>query len=343
MRILFVGGFYRGHLLAKRLLERGENVVGAFVFREDAHETVQFNEQIASQFAAHNIWTKVTRKISASDVSMISERFAPDVIFCLGWRTLIPTDVLQSAPRGGVAVHDSLLPRLRGFAPTNWGLILGHDQLGATLFQLADSVDAGDVYFQCAITPAPHESYESIQDRIAQASVELFDSYLDAARDGTLRGVPQDQTQATFTCARGPADGEIDWSASSLQIERSVRALGPPAPGAFTFLDGSPLVITQARQLTDPPAYEGRIPGRVVGRNVEPGTIDVLCGAGVLRIDRVHTATGDSRPAAAVVASVRQTLGMNHSQEIIQLRERLAAMENRLACLEAPTRLASAG
>lgn len=343
MRILFVGGFYRGHLLAKRLLERGEEVVGAFVFQEDAHEAAQHCRQIAELFAAHGVWAKVTRKISARNVAKIQEELAPDVIFCLGWRTLIPNDAIACAPRGGVAVHDSLLPRLRGFAPTNWGLILGHDELGATLFQLADSVDAGDVYFQRSVAPEPEESYESIQRRIAQASVELFDNYLDAVRDGTLQGAPQDAARATFACARGPADGEIDWRDSSLDIERLVRALGSPAPGAYTFFEGFPLVIEQARHLIDPPTYEGRIAGRVVDRNATAGTIDVLCGAGILRIARVRTPSGGSRPATDVVASVRQSLGMNHSQEVVRLREQLAVLESRIAVLEAPTRLAQAG
>ena len=155
MRILFIGGFYRGHRLAQRLIELGENVVGALVFEEDPHETARYCERIASQFAARNIWVRTTRKISRAQLPFIRDELAPDVIFCLGWRTLIPTEVLECVPLGAIAVHDSLLPRLRGFAPTNWGLILGHDKMGATLFQLADSVDAGDVYFQKAITPGP--------------------------------------------------------------------------------------------------------------------------------------------------------------------------------------------
>ena len=155
MRILFVGGMYRGYRLAQRLVERGENVVGAFVYEEDPHESPKFVEQIVSLFALRGVWCKATRKIAESQVADIASRLQPDVIFCLGWRTMIPPGILAAAPRGGIAVHDSLLPRLRGFAPTNWAMILGHDHFGATLFQLTDKVDAGVVYFRNRSSPLP--------------------------------------------------------------------------------------------------------------------------------------------------------------------------------------------
>src|SRR4029077_10624843 len=126
---------------------------------EDEHESPKYSGQIASLYSTHGVRVQTTRKITVAQLPAIRE-LAPDVVFCLGWRTLIPMEVLDCAPSGGIAVHDSLLPRLRGFAPTNWGLVLGHDQLGATLFQLTDSVDAGDIYFQEAISPCPDESYE---------------------------------------------------------------------------------------------------------------------------------------------------------------------------------------
>ena len=111
MRILFIGGLYRGLRLAERLLERGEDVVGAFVYEEDAHESPKFSGRLASLFTSHRIWVRKTRKITVDQLPDIEGLPAPDVIFCMGWRTLIPRGVLNRARRGGIAVHDSLLPR----------------------------------------------------------------------------------------------------------------------------------------------------------------------------------------------------------------------------------------
>ena len=230
--------------------------------------------------------------------------------------------------------HHRLLPRLRGFAPSNWGLILGHDQLGATLFQLTDSVDAGNIYFQEAIAPDPTETYESIQSRIAEVSVRLFDQFLDSANAGTLIAQPQDHANTSFTCARSPVDGEIDWTMSSESIGRLVRALGSPAPPAFTYLAGSLLQIVEAHYVHEPQNYEGRIAGRIVDRNTATGTVDVLCGEGILRIHRVATSDGCEKPASSAIKSVRESLGMNHSQEISSLRDRVSHLEAMLTGIQ---------
>jgi methionyl-tRNA formyltransferase len=343
MRILFVGGLCRGFRLAERLVARGEELVGALVYQEDSHESDQYADRIVESLAPRVAYVRKTRKITRDLLPEIRDRLAPDVIFCLGWRTLIPPEVIACAPRGGVAVHDSLLPRLRGFAPTNWGLILGHDQLGATLFQLTDSVDAGNIYFQQAITPQPQETYESIQNRIADVSVDLFLQYLDAAQSGTLTSRPQREADATYTCARIPADGEIDWRQSSQAIAQLVRALAPPAPPAFTHHHGEVLAIHRASAVENPRNYAGRIPGRVIERDPARGTVDVLCGTGILRVESVQTSAGKVRAAADVLRSVRESLGLNHSQEISDLRARLAVLEAQLAALSAaPARRQSA-
>lgn len=145
----------------------GEEVVGAFVYEEDAHESSKYCDEIVSLLSGRVDFVQKVRRITVDQLPLIRDLLAPDVIFCLGWRTLIPMEVLDCAPRGAVAVHDSVLPRLRGFAPTNWGLILGHDQLGATLFQLTESVDAGDVYFQEAIAPnQPNRTNQSNRESL---------------------------------------------------------------------------------------------------------------------------------------------------------------------------------
>lgn len=343
MRILFVGGLYRGWRLAQRLVERGEEVVGAYVFEEDAHESPRHADRIASLFTDAGAPARKTRKIADTALAEIRDSMRPDVVFCLGWRTLIPMTVLNAAPLGGVAVHDSLLPRLRGFAPTNWGLILGHEQLGATLFQITDSVDAGDVYFQEAFKPAPDEPYEAIQERIAEIAVRLFDRYLDASRTGRPLGHHQNEAEATYTCARSPADGQIDWRDPSERIERLVRALAPPAPGAFTHHRGSPLFVTRAACVAQPRHYEGRIPGRIIERHAETGAVDVLCGEGVLRIQRVRAEDGDEQPAAAVLKSVRESLGLNYADEIVSLRRRVDMLESQLASLQRQPLIGRAG
>ena len=51
---------------------------------------------------------------------------------------------------------------------------------------------------------------------------------------------------------RRPADGEIDWTRSADEIERLVRAVTRPYPGAFTWLRGRELAVWAARVVRYP-------------------------------------------------------------------------------------------
>ena len=120
--------------------------------------------------------------------------------------------------------------------------------------------------------------------------------------------------------ARLPSDGEIDWQMSSREIDRLIRALGPPAPLGIYLSAWMPLCIIEARHVELPRSYEGRIPGRIVDRDSDSGAVDVLCGEGVLRISTVRTTDGAEQSAASVMRSVRESLGLDRSLEIVNLR-----------------------
>jgi methionyl-tRNA formyltransferase len=139
-------------------------------------------------------------------------------------------------------------------------------------------------------------------------------------------GEAQAHNAATYGCTRVPDDGEIDWSHPSAAIDRLIRALTPPFPGAYTFAGGRQMKVWRASPVADPPAYVGRVPGRLVARAAREGTVDVLTGDGVLRLYEVQLA-GEQRMAAAdVLCSTQATLGLR----TIDLLRRIEALERQL-------------
>ena len=124
--------------------------------------------------------------------------------------------------------------------------------------------------------------------------------------------------------------GEINWSDSTREIYALVRALAPPYPGAYTYLNARRITILRASPLANAPRYVGRIPGRVVGRSRQSGHVDVLTGDGVLRIHEVMAGDSVARPASAFIASTRQTLGLRTAD----LLARIELLESRLNSLD---------
>ncbi|MDL2264697.1 formyltransferase, partial [Synergistaceae bacterium OttesenSCG-928-I11] len=86
---------------------------------------------------------------------------------------------------------------------------------------------------------------------------------LPAIESGTAPRTKQDESQATTFGKRTPADGEIDWNKSALDIFNLVRALTHPFPGAFTHIDGKKTFVWRACILE---MQEGFAPGEIVSR-----------------------------------------------------------------------------
>jgi len=309
-RVLFIGGTERGYELLRALVARGTIPVEVFCLEEDAHEQERWSPLIAEMCEQHGIPAQTTKRIRAEDSRRIVEELRPDLVVALGWRTMIPMDVVRCAPLGCVGVHDSLLPRYRGFAPTNWAIINGEAESGVTLFHLAEGVDEGDVVDQRRIPVGERWSAWDLYRHVVTESVAVVIENLDALLAGTAARRPQDHSLATYGCSRTPDDGEIDWSAPTAVVDRLVRGLAPPYPGAFTFLGGDRIVVAAAEPHPDPPLYVGRICGRVVSAGATG--VDVLTGDGVLRVTEVvppGASAGDRVPAADVVKSVKARLG----------------------------------
>lgn len=61
-----------------------------------------------------------------------------DLLLLGGWSRLIPDNILNTLKYGGLGQHGSseLLPRGRGRAPLNWGIVMGRKRLVWNIFFL---------------------------------------------------------------------------------------------------------------------------------------------------------------------------------------------------------------
>jgi methionyl-tRNA formyltransferase len=222
----------------------------------------------------------------------------------MGWRTLISERVLSAARFGAVGLHESLLPAYRGFAPVNWAVINGESRTGVSLFYLtATGVDNGDIVGQAGVPIGEADTAYEVYQRTARASLELLQDHFDRLLDGTAPRTPQDEGLATYTCARMPDDGLIDWNWGTHVIHNLVRGLAHPYPGAFSYFGGKRYRIWSGRSVEPARAYAGRIPGRLV--SCGKAGVEVLTGDGIYR---VLTASEDGQepvPAESIFRSVR--------------------------------------
>jgi methionyl-tRNA formyltransferase len=187
-------------------------------------------------------------------------------------------------------IHDSLLPRYRGFAPLPTALINGEELIGVTALYASEEYDRGDIIAQQAVSITYPIKIQQAIDALASAYVELAISIGKAILSGlTLPARPQDESLASYSPWRDEDDYRINWSLDAAAIKRFIDALGPPYKGASSQLDGKLVRVLDASIEPDI-RIEQRSPGKVMF--IRDGLPVVACGVGLLKLMDVRDAIG---------------------------------------------------
>jgi len=193
------------------------------------------------------------------------ERFAREIRadFCLaaGWYHMVPAKLRTIFPLGGAGLHASLLPLFRGGAPLNWAILTGQEEAGISLFVLGDGVDDGPLYGQERFPIGPRTGIGELVKAAEDGALRLIERCLPAISDSRIK--PQQQVgEPTYCLQRSPEDGAIDWSSPASMIDRLVRAVGRPYPGAFTWFENQKIFVWSADLVVNGPPVHG-VPGQI--------------------------------------------------------------------------------
>lgn len=206
----------------------------------------------------------------------------PDIFLVAGWYHMIPKRWRELAPAYGL--HASLLPDYSGGAPLVWAMINGETKTGITLFEMDDGVDSGPIAGQKEESIYPDDTIATLYARIEDCGVELVREALPQLANGTLKLQLQDETKRRIVPQRSPEDGLIDWTKDAVNIDRFIRALTRPYPGAFTTLDGKPLHIWRAHMVAANDQLKTDC-GCVA--RLKESTYTISCGTGCIAVNEV--------------------------------------------------------
>ena len=201
----------------------------------------------------------------------------PEVLLVASYGEILRTPMLELAPHGALNVHGSLLPRWRGAAPIQRAILAGDTITGVAVQRIVLALDEGDVLLTRETEIGRSETSGDLFERLAVLGGEAAVAALDELAAGTATFTPQPKDGVTYAKKLTKDDGRIDWSQSSAELERFVRAM-TPWPGAWTHLpDGRTLVIRAAQPC--PRVPPGAAPGTLV--EVE-GRLCVATGDGAI-------------------------------------------------------------
>jgi methionyl-tRNA formyltransferase len=190
----------------------------------------------------------LTNDVNDSHVVAAIGALSVDLLVAVGWNRLLGPELLAVPGRGCVGFHASLLPRNRGHAPVNWAILRGETTTGNTMMMLDAGVDTGDVIEQSVIEIGPDDTCGTVYRQVARTGAHMLISHLPRLLDGTVERQPQRSAIGGEALPRRTPDmGVIDWDQPPRVLHDWVRALTIPYPGAFTRLNGHPIMIWATR------------------------------------------------------------------------------------------------
>jgi methionyl-tRNA formyltransferase len=189
-----------------------------------------------------------------------------------------------------VVLHDSLLPKFRGFSPTVSSLILGETKIGVTAIRPIAELDAGPIVAQHSVSITHPIKVQHAFELLAPCYVNCIRESIRKFGQPAFAGTPQLEQQASYSVWRDSFDLEIDWRTSADQVARFVAAVGYPYAGAYTTYGEERIIIDEVEVIADLP-FVNRVAGKIWQRNSE-NVVEVLCGNGMIRITSARREDG---------------------------------------------------
>jgi methionyl-tRNA formyltransferase len=260
----------KGHQVLSAMVEsRFVSLIDKVIAAKDRSVQNDFFEDIQALCIINNIefYEKASSVTNTSKYS-----------FAISWRWLIDVPNL-------IVLHDSLLPRYRGFAPLVSALINGDKKIGVTALFANKEFDQGDIIAQMATEidyPIKiNQAIKVVASLYTQITLDIVKTLEDT---GAIEAVKQNDLIATYSLWRDEEDYVVTWNENAAVIERFVNAVGFPYKGASTYIDGRIARIEEVEQIDDV-IIENRTSGKVLFIN--NGMPTVVCGKGLLRINKL--------------------------------------------------------
>ena len=258
----------------KALLAAGIKVDLVVTHQDDPNENVWF-ASVAKLCTDQNIPYITPHANELSDLAPKLKALAPDYIFSFYYRFMIPAEILACAKIAALNMHGSLLPKYRGRAPVNWAILHGETETGATLHIMEAKPDAGDIVGQAVVKIDPNETATDVFGKVTSAAVKVIEEVLPSLLQGKVPRKRNELDKGSYFGGRKPADGQIHWHRTALQIHNLVRAVAPPYPGAFTDHQGKTMLVART-SLSGP--FPGNLDLGIQGVQVVDNRVFGVCG-----------------------------------------------------------------
>jgi len=205
--------------------------------------------------------------------------------FAISWKWLIKdADNL-------IVLHDSILPKYRGFNPLVTALINGDNEIGVSAIFADKEADTGSIInierIQIKYPIKINYAINLINQCYSKLMTDIVNKIIHKI---PLSSVDQNNSDASFSLWRDEKDYHINWNDTAERIKRFIDSVGFPYKGAFAYVDKNKLIINDAELIEDM-FIINRTPGKVI--KLINGAPVIVCAVGLIHITCITDEDGN--------------------------------------------------
>lgn len=320
VRVVCLGSNLESRISLEHLIAQSVNVVGLITLPIGESGAVSDYVDLHPLAESAGIPVIDTVDINASATVDALKELRADYLFVLGWSQLLRSEVICAVAGFVVGSHPTPLPQRRGRAPIPWTILEGSTESAVTLFQMSEKVDDGPILIQ---TPFKIPSRATAMDVYISAAEALSASFVKLYRAlcaGDQLGHPQRIEESSYRGKRTPQDGYIDFNKPVSDIDRIVRAVSKPFPGAYFYYHDEKVIAWHSSPY-DGPERVG-ISGQILAKNEKGIVVRVKDGCVVL-----GDLESGGRQLSNADFKLGETLNYRINDELFELRDRVARLE----------------
>tara|TARA_R110002074_G_scaffold242800_2_gene414590 strand:- start:5179 stop:6087 length:909 start_codon:yes stop_codon:yes gene_type:complete len=226
-KILFYLMSEKGLSVIKTLISNNlTEAIGKVVIGKDSNVINDFSQDIENMCIENDI-----------EFYYKNEKFSPleEYSIAISWRWLI-----EESNSKLIVLHDSLLPKYRGFAPLVNALLNNEPEIGVSAIFATKEFDKGDIITQSKTkVNYPIKINDAIQ-LISQNYNKVIKVLVSKIlKEEPLIGIKQKEENSSYSLWRDEQDYLINWNSSANEIVNFINSLSYPYKGASSFLNGN--------------------------------------------------------------------------------------------------------
>lgn len=164
-----------------------------------------------------------------------------DFVFCIGCSQKIPSLII-SRNKHNLIIHESDLPKGKGWSPLTWQILKGINEIPICLFEAVEPVDSGKIYLKDILNFRGTELVEDLRKVQAETSIEMCLNFIRNYPEIILKGIEQ-RGDSTFFRRRKPEDSRLNPDKTIIEQFNLLRVVDNENYPAFFEMNGETYIL----------------------------------------------------------------------------------------------------